>query len=579
MKTELINENSGKWIAVGICLMALILRAWGYEYGLPIVYNGDEGQLVNRAVRFGSGDLNPHNFIYPSLYKYVLFACYGAYFVVGKVFGIFYSLADFKDSYFLDPSPFYVIGRLISAIAGSLTLFYIYLIGKRFHSVAVGLIAALFFCFEYEHFRFSHFAKPDALMTMLTVMSTYYAFRIFDEGKRADYLLAGILGGLAVSTKYNAAFVAIAICAAHLLRHWSVRGEKDPEDWRWSYLIMSGAVFIGFFLLGTPYSLLDFKTFLQDIRFQEVVVTQKHSLVTFMTTVFTYIKTLFLPEELSLHEKFFGIFIVLGFLKSFYKPSKKDLIVLSFLVTHFIFFAYKTSSSFLKLHYLLPVLALFYLLGARFFVEAMQALAPKLRRYHTVMIVTLLFLMIAPTRHVLLADYMRVKPDTGNLARAWIEENIPASTRILIASAHNLALKESEESLLNNSSQESRKFLKDKVSALKKYSGRSYNVSYLYHGWGFVEKNKIEKIASVPQGIQLVNEDKLAIDYWKQSDIEYVIVFSKLDSRGNPEEMKHERFRRFYEELWEEAKLVKEFLPNYPSRPGFPVRIYQLKSP
>jgi hypothetical protein len=100
----------------------------------------------------------------------------------------------------------------------------------------------------------------------------------------------------------------------------------------------------------------------------------------------------------------------------------------------------------------------------------------------------------------------------------------------------------------------------------------------LYHGWGFVPEDKAEKITNVPQGIELVNTDKLSLGYWKQRDIEYVIVFSQLDSRGNPEEMKHERFRGFYEELGEEARLVREFLPNYPSRPGFPVRIYQLQS-
>ena len=62
------------WVTVAV---ALALRMIGLRYGLPAVYNPDEVAIMSRALAFARGDLNPHNFLYPTLYFYVLFAWEG----------------------------------------------------------------------------------------------------------------------------------------------------------------------------------------------------------------------------------------------------------------------------------------------------------------------------------------------------------------------------------------------------------------------------------------------------------------------------------------------------------------------
>ena len=57
-----------------IVTMAFGLRLYGVRYGLPYVYNPDEVAIMSRALGFAKGDLNPHNFLYPTLYFYALFA-------------------------------------------------------------------------------------------------------------------------------------------------------------------------------------------------------------------------------------------------------------------------------------------------------------------------------------------------------------------------------------------------------------------------------------------------------------------------------------------------------------------------
>ena len=44
----------------------LALRVAAIGFGLPSVYNPDEVAIMSRALAFAKGDLNPHNFVYPT---------------------------------------------------------------------------------------------------------------------------------------------------------------------------------------------------------------------------------------------------------------------------------------------------------------------------------------------------------------------------------------------------------------------------------------------------------------------------------------------------------------------------------
>lgn len=572
--TKLYRDKTEILLVSGIFLFAFTLRAWGYQFGLPILYNGDEGQVIQRAIRFGSGDLNPHNFIYPSLYMYLLFVCYGGYFALGSLFGSFSSLAEFKNAYFIDPSMFYVIGRLVSAAAGAVTIVFTYLIGKRAYNRAAGVIAALFFSVEYLHIRFSHLAKPDAAMTCLAVIALYYAFKIYEEGRWQNYLLAGAFTGLAISMKYNANFVVVAILSAHILRTYQSHLAEIKNDIK--LLALSFGSVALFFLIGTPFALLDAKTFLHDLQFQSLAITQQQSFVDFFATILKYCRELFLPSHWGLSGDFFGFFILLGLGICLIRPEKKDLVFLPFLILHFLFFTYKTSSSFLKPHYLLPILPVFYLFGAKAFVKFINAIKIPEARQAVLTYAVSGLLLISPLKDVLRSNYERTLPDTGNLARQWVESKLPAETKILFASAHHLGLKENKESLLANRSSDTRKASDEKLKALSSFSGKTYYVSYLYHGWGFMSEDKLEKVSHIPEGVQLVDKQKLSLNYWKNADYQYVIIFGEQDEKGYPEEAKYPLFRAFFDELLAEATMVEEFLPVASHQGGLPVRIYRL---
>jgi hypothetical protein len=131
-------------LVVLVMALAAWLRLRGISFGLPAVYNPDEVSIMSRALAFASGDLNPHNFLYPTLYFYLLFGWIGAYFVAAWTVGAIPSLTAFQQSFFLDPSGIYVAGRLLSALFGVATVAGVWRLGARLSSATAGLAAAFF---------------------------------------------------------------------------------------------------------------------------------------------------------------------------------------------------------------------------------------------------------------------------------------------------------------------------------------------------------------------------------------------------------------------------------------------------
>ena len=166
------------WLVVAA--VALVPRLIGLRYGLPAVYNPDEVAIMSRALAFAKGDLNPHNFLYPTFYFYALFAWEGLTAVVAVATRAVDSFGAFQREFFIDPTRVFVAGRLLTALLGTATVVAVGVLGSRLPSPMTGLAAALLLAVAPLHVLNSHYVKHDVPVTFLIVLAYLAYARLWD---------------------------------------------------------------------------------------------------------------------------------------------------------------------------------------------------------------------------------------------------------------------------------------------------------------------------------------------------------------------------------------------------------------
>ena len=88
----------------------------GHRFGIPhIDARPDEIEVVGRAVRLLSGDLNPHFFHYPSFFFYLVGAVVAAWTGIAVLTGG--TVEEVLTAAAVDPSQFILMARWLSALA------------------------------------------------------------------------------------------------------------------------------------------------------------------------------------------------------------------------------------------------------------------------------------------------------------------------------------------------------------------------------------------------------------------------------------------------------------------------------
>jgi 4-amino-4-deoxy-L-arabinose transferase-like glycosyltransferase len=249
------------WLAL-ILFVALALRVWGINFGLPYTLHVDEGALVMPALKIlQTGDFNPHHFDYGSLHIYLLALAYIPYFLYGARSGVFQNIQSIPvidDYHMITTYPYptvFLVGRVVSALLGVLTVYWAYRVGARIWDRRIGLIAALLLAVMPAAVRMSHFIVGDTSMNLLVLMALE-AIVVAYRGRRIiHFATAGLLIGLAAACKQTGVQLAAALLLAAV--GWSTARANRPLATAVGLLSVAGG-----FVLGTPYAVLDLPTFL-----------------------------------------------------------------------------------------------------------------------------------------------------------------------------------------------------------------------------------------------------------------------------------------------------------------------------
>jgi 4-amino-4-deoxy-L-arabinose transferase-like glycosyltransferase len=239
-----------------VVLGAAALRVYAVGLGHPFLsFQPDEDANALRSLRLAHGELNPLYYYYPTLWWYLLAAVYRFVFWCGRELGLLSTWDDFTRFYANDPVLFY-LGRVLAVVFGTATVACLYLLGQRAFSQTHGILAASFLTVAFLHVRDSALSTTEAPLTFFVVLTLIGAVRVYQDGGLQDYALAGLAGGLATATKYNAVLAFVAVAVAHVLRRVE-DGAPVLRAWCDHRLLAAGLLGSLVFIALNPYLLVD----------------------------------------------------------------------------------------------------------------------------------------------------------------------------------------------------------------------------------------------------------------------------------------------------------------------------------
>ena len=408
---------------LGIIALGLILRLTGIDHGLPHFIPIDEtvmGKIIWDMVKTGAYN---HRFIsYPVLFYWLLIPFYIGYFLVGAFLGKWASFSQ------VPLHGLYIVGRVVTALISTATIYVGYLLGKKAYNRTVGLSAALFLSlFEYN-VRVAKFMRIDVLQTFFLALALLYLVAMVKGEGKSAYFKAALFSGLAISSKYPSFIIIFVYIIAHLL----VSREKRAEG----KTFLLGVILVPLFsLLSNPFVLLDINRFLNEFIAQGLRAGKASADVLHIALLNDgggsilprsplygklFVSTMGLPLVLML---------VYGLILFLLRLERVGLLLSSFVFLYFLMIAGFPKGYPRYMLPLLPPVAVIASYGIFSLISQLKLKFLKKRRELVFYLLSILLILPVGVR-VSRYSYLLTKEDTFELASRWIEKNIPEGSGI-----------------------------------------------------------------------------------------------------------------------------------------------------
>jgi hypothetical protein len=408
-KIKISKENFYIFLIV---FVSFIIRLYPINAQLPNIYWHDEKNYIETALRFGSGTFFPYQLSHAGFFYIVLFFEFIVFYLLGFMKGIFESGIDFYLYYLKDPSMFFLIGRFTVLMSSLVMIVFVYKSAKRLFGYNIAIIAAIFSSFSLISVQLSFFAHADMLAVSILMISFYYSIKGIQEGRNKLLYLSSFLIGLSAATKYHCVFGILFIISFYIYK-------KTINAISVKYFVHETFLILLFFILGlalgAPFIFINPAMFYRDtflLMGQGNIIENPYRF-----PIIFHIK--------NHMRNAFGIFLeiifIAGLVHGFLKRSKKIIFISIFPITFYCLFA--TSIGFC--HHLLPILPFVSMIAAVFLKDITSTYRFRLQ-------ILMALFIIFPTLFDSIKFILLVKaPDTREIARNWIENNIDTNSKIL----------------------------------------------------------------------------------------------------------------------------------------------------
>ena len=478
MNRSYLTGIRGHLPIIGIFLIGAALRFSGLDWGIASLedfrvdgralsiqqagFHPDANNLTTASQSL-SRSIHPH---YTVDGEQRLLSVYGPVFmylfwILGKVVSgiVGFDLFDLQSPG--DANWTRLVGRGLSAAAGTLTILLTYRLGARCYSRAVGLAGAFLLAVTPLSIQSSHFCTVDVLLTLWITVAFLAILGVMEKGEMRNYALAGGAIGLGCATKLHAIQLFVPLLAAHLisLLHGDDRKtglvqtkqgvnrenrEKGPNLIRATLLALfdrrlfvSLGAAVGVFVILVPSSVLRFGDYFDPENFLSATtgilinvgeVLMRGSFHFTGTTPYLYHLTNLFPACMGvpLEIAVFG-----GIAWAAYRRRREDLLLLSFVLFYFLATG-RFQGKYIR--YFVLWMPFVTLLSARFLVEMYRSGRFPVR-VAGIACGSLVLLYTSANAVAYTGIYRH--PDVRVEAARWVAENVDAGSVVLLERGHN----------------------------------------------------------------------------------------------------------------------------------------------
>ena len=538
-------------------------------YGLHNAENTDEYNEVFEALRVASGQFNLNRW-HKKGFQNILAIEFGFYFVVGYLFQVFKSPMDFAAQIVHNMEPLFLLGRYTNAVLGSASVLLLFLAGRRIFNDRVGLIAALLLSVTTMHVWTSHLVTTDVPLTFFFLLSFFFVATFFESGRVRDYVLAAFFGAVAINVKIIAVGIGVIFLGAHLGR-LSRLGQPWLKGLLSREIGYSCLAFVAGFLISNPAIVLGLKQWAMSFIWQYGVYTNVYDEATYIVgnAYYTYL--------IAAYDEFGALAsaaIVVGILFALIKRSAWDYTLLAFSLVMFLILA--NSSYLVDKRYMMTMVPVLYLFAARWVDASCVALSENPRIRYGVMSVVVAALIGYPLIRSLEAVSSLTEENTSKVSKRWIEENVPAGSKLLVDAGHTIITSGPR---LN----QSRRKLEEQLATIRSLKeGQTYDspqVKIVDSYSSIYFELLLRRTPAITYDITTteLGREVESIDYYRAQGFDYVVHIRDL--RHWLEDpiwrKKYPKSAAFYEAMDTELELLQTFAPSR-WRSGETVQIFRI---
>ena len=403
-----------------ILAFAAIVRFVGLDYGLPLWLVGDEPSHIFGALKMIELKtllpvLHADEFVGTFHYTpYLSYLYILPFILVAGIKFLFFSgtFEQFKNYLIADPSVFFITARVISAVFGLATVYFVYAAARQmFQKKRIALLSALFLALSFLPVSYSHWARHWTAVTFFYTLGIYIlANRGLTVSKR--YLWVALLMGIGVGMNVQMMIFGVLVILWFFIFDYQPIVKLLRQKWFWQ----AGGIFFSLFGFAFVLWPRGYGYLLSVGNITSAGATK--DLIGLVDFFGFYIANLIRIEPLFL------LFATVGLLSMFLVERRKALVFASFfffyLAIFYLFFGYVD-------RFILPLYP--FLAVSSGYGLAQVADRISVRPLRLTIVVVVCVLLAIP---ILRFNYLLIKNDTREQAINWAVANVSADAKVAV---------------------------------------------------------------------------------------------------------------------------------------------------